>query len=230
MLSAVKRYKRLVSGALARCFPRTSAYVQSEEELILRRWPGSTPKQASKRVAKQTGKSSAAGRKAKQTEAPAKPRTKPRKPASEGIYGPAKMSVEDQQIQAMRLRVGRAVEAGVICAPSDEQWAMILSDSPVTRIFAGAGSGKSTTLVLRVVFMLCHLDIPPERLTVISFTNASCAQLREQLVRVLSFWNFEFDPARARQCVRTFHSAMAVLTKAVLGKPAWFEQLDEKGA
>ena len=230
MLSAVKRYKRLVSGALARCFPRTSAYVQSEEELILRRWPGSSPKQASKRVAKQTGKTPAAGRKAKQTEAPAKPRTKPRKPASEGIYGPAKMSVEDQQIQAMRLRVGRAVEAGVICAPSDEQWAMILSDSPVTRIFAGAGSGKSTTLVLRVVFMLCHLEVPPERLTVISFTNASCAQLREQLVRVLSFWNFEFDPARARQCVRTFHSAMAVLTKDVLGKPAWFEQLDEKGA
>ena len=130
----------------------------------------------------------------------------------------------------MRLRVGRAVEAGVICAPSEEQWAMILCDSPVTRIFAGAGSGKSTTLVLRVVYMLCHLEISPERLTVISFTNASCAQLREQLIRVLGFWNVDFDPASARQCVRTFHSAMAVLAKEVLGKPAWFEQLDEKNA
>ncbi|HBM10834.1 MAG TPA: DNA helicase UvrD, partial [Pseudomonas sp.] len=130
----------------------------------------------------------------------------------------------------MRLRVGRAVDAGVIRAPSDEQWAMILEESPATRIFAGAGSGKSTTLVLRVVFMLCHLDIPPERLTVISFTNASCAELREQLIRVLGFWNFDFDLARARQCVRTFHSAMAVLAKDLLGKPQWFEQLDEKGA
>ncbi|HCJ28476.1 MAG TPA: DNA helicase UvrD, partial [Pseudomonas sp.] len=130
----------------------------------------------------------------------------------------------------MRLRVGRAVEAGVIRAPSDEQWAMIFSDSPVTRIFAGAGSGKSTTLVLRVVFMLCHMGVVPERLTVISFTNASCTQLREQLIRVLGFWNFDFDPAQARQCVRTFHSAMGVLTKEVLGKPVWFEQLDDKGA
>lgn len=236
MLSAVKRYKLLLSGALARCFPRTSAYLQSEDELVLRRWPSATASTA-KRAAKQPGTPSAkVGRTPKQSAGtkPANKRaaeqgTAPRA-SSEGIYGPAKLAVDDPQVQAMRLRVGRAVEAGVVCAPSDEQWAMILSDSPVTRIFAGAGSGKSTTLVLRVVFMLCHMGIAPERLTVISFTNASCAQLREQLVRVLGFWNFDFDPASARQCVRTFHSAMAVLAKDVLGKPVWFEQLDEKGA
>ncbi len=234
MLSAVKRYKLLVSGALARYFPRTSAYLESEEELVLRRWPSAGSKQAAKRAVKQTGKPPVkVGRNVKKAEVAAKspkPRAKPRKPASDGIYGPAKMQVEASQVQAMRLRVGRAVEAGVIRAPSDEQWAMIFSDSPVTRIFAGAGSGKSTTLVLRVVFMLCHMGVVPERLTVISFTNASCTQLREQLIRVLGFWNFDFDPAQARQCVRTFHSAMGVLAKEVLGKPVWFEQLDDKGA
>ncbi|MCQ4315917.1 DNA helicase UvrD [Stutzerimonas zhaodongensis] len=245
MLSAVKRYKLLLSGALARCFPRTSAYVQSEEDLVLRRWPsaadgkGATAKKNAKQVVKRPGKqpgrvsAKKTGRAPKQqtseSEKTAKPKSRSRQ-ASDGIYGPAKMPVEDSQVQAMRLRVGRAVEAGVIAAPSEEQWKMILNDSPVTRIFAGAGSGKSTTLVLRVVFMLCHMDIAPERLTVISFTNASCAQLRDQLVRVLSFWNFDFDPASAKHCVRTFHSAMAVLAKEVLGKPVWFEQLDEKGA
>ena len=222
MLSAVKRYKLLVSGALARCFPRTSAHLRSEEGAVLfRRWSVADAKQSIESVGKP---------KARAPRKPSKPRAKPRKPASEGIYGPARMAVDNPQIQAMRLRVGKAVEAGVICAPSDEQWAMILSDSPVTRIFAGAGSGKSTTLVLRVVFMLCHLEIPPQRLTVISFTNASCAQLREQLLQVLGFWNFAFDPVQARRCVRTFHSAMGVLAKDVLGDPRWFEQLDEKGA
>ena len=233
MFSAVKRYKLLVSGALARCFPRTSAYLQSEEELLVRRWPNAVSKQTLPRTSKKSAAAAKIGRATKSpagTATPAKPRAKARKPASEGIYGPAKLTVDEQQIQAMRLRVGRAVEAGVICAPSDEQWAMILEDSPVTRIFAGAGSGKSTTLVLRVVFMLCHLGIAPERLTVISFTNASCTQLREQLIRVLGFWNFDFDPASARQCVRTFHSAMAAMARDVLGKPVWFEQLDEKGA
>ncbi|BAP79526.1 helicase [Pseudomonas sp. MT-1] len=240
MLSAVKRYKLLVSSALARCFPRTSAYVQSEDDLILRRWPDAGVKSGGKsgHPGKKVRKAKSAAKPTRRTDTAAsaapkvasKPRTKARKPAGDGIYGPAKLSVNEQQIQAMRLRVGRAVDAGVIRAPSDEQWAMILEESPATRIFAGAGSGKSTTLVLRVVFMLCHLDIPPERLTVISFTNASCAELREQLIRVLGFWNFDFDLARARQCVRTFHSAMAVLAKDLLGKPQWFEQLDEKGA
>ncbi|MGE6530085.1 UvrD-helicase domain-containing protein [Pseudomonas sp. NPDC077382] len=233
MFSAVKRYKLLVSGALARCFPRTSAYLQSEEELLVRRWPNAVSKQTLPRTSKKSDAAAKIGRATKSpagTATPAKPRAKARKPASEGIYGPAKLTVDEQQIQAMRLRVRRAVEAGVICAPSNEQWAMILEDSPVTRIFAGAGSGKSTTLVLRVVFMLCHLGIAPERLTVISFTNASCTQLREQLIRVLGFWNFDFDPASARQCVRTFHSAMAAMARDVLGKPVWFEQLDEKGA
>lgn len=222
MLSAVKRYKLLVSKALARCFPRTSAHLRAEEGAVLfARWSGAGTKQSAK----------PAGKPQRQVvRKPQTPRAKPRKTTAEGIYGPAKMAVESQQVQAMRLRVSKAVEAGVICAPSDEQWAMIISDSPVTRVFAGAGSGKSTTLVLRVVFMLCHMDIPPERLTVISFTNASCAQLRDQLTRVLDFWNFDFDPAQARRCVRTFHSAMGVLAKEVLGNPQWFEQLDEKGA
>ncbi len=235
MLSAVKRYKLLVSSALARCFPRTSAYVQSEEELILRRWPdgrkASTAKPA--KGLKAPAKSAKAVKSPRPRQATAKPRAQTRKAkssAGEGLYGPAKLAVDTQQIQAMRLRVGRAVEAGVVRAPSDEQWRMILDDSPVTRIFAGAGSGKSTTLILRVVFMLCHLNVPPERLTVISFTNASCAELRDQLTRVLGFWNVDFDPAQVRQCVRTFHSAMAVLAKASLGKPQWFEQLDQKGA
>lgn len=232
MFSAVKRYKLLVSGALARCFPRTSAYLQSEEDLLVRRWPNAVSQKALPR----TSKKSAAAKIGRTTKSPAgpatpaKPRAKARQSVIEGIYGPAKLTVDEQQIQAMRLRVGRAVEAGVICAPSDEQWAMILEDSPVTRIFAGAGSGKSTTLVLRVVFMLCHMGIAPERLTVISFTNASCTQLREQLIRVLGFWNFDFDPASAQQCVRTFHSAMAAMARDTLGKPVWFEQLDEKGA
>ena len=47
----------------------------------------------------------------------------------------------------MRERVAQAVSAGLIGAPSDEQWAMILCRAPLARIFAGAGSGKSSTLV-----------------------------------------------------------------------------------
>jgi len=246
MLSAVERYKRLISGALARYFPHTTAYLRAEREaapqkkvsgalfnVAQRRPAGWPPGMAGhKKPATRSNKGAAAARKSKAStvKQPAKPRAKTAKASSQGIYGPGLMAVDAAQIQAMRSRVAQAVEAGVVSAPSEEQWAMILSNHPLTRIFAGAGSGKSTTLVLRLVFMLCHLGIQPERLTVISFTNASCAQLREQLLKVLGFFHYPFAAAQARQCVRTFHSAMGGMAKALLGNPRWFEQLDDKHA
>ena len=228
MFSAVKRYRALVAGVLQRCFPRTSAHLRDEDELLFRRW-GGAPGKANKATASKRRVKPATKSKSK-PEGPPRAAAKPRKAAAQGIYAAAQLKVEDAQVQAMRDRVEQAVAAGIISAPSQEQWAMILSRSPVTRIFAGAGSGKSTTLLLRVVFMLCHMGVEPGRLTVISFTNASCAQLREQLVRVLGFWQVPFDAQQARQCVRTFHSAMAQLAREVLERPVWFEQLDDKAA
>jgi superfamily I DNA/RNA helicase len=218
MLSAVKRYKALFSSALARYFPRTTEYLRAEREAAARL---RQPQPRAKRPAS-TGKSKAGGRKKKASDGPA--------PAATGIYSSARLKISETLIEAMRTRVGEAVAAGLIGAPSDEQWAMILCRAPLARIFAGAGSGKSTTLLLRVVFLLCHLQIPAASLTVISFTNASCTELRSQLLRLLAFWQFPFDEAQARQCVRTFHSAMAQQVKLLLGAPSWFEQLGGAGS
>ncbi|MHA6493653.1 UvrD-helicase domain-containing protein [Pseudomonas borbori] len=218
MSSAVERYKRLLSGALARYFPRTTAYLRAERE--------AATAQAKPRARQSKGAAGARKPKAGGAKKPAKPRTK----TAGAIYGSGLLKVTEAQVQAMRAKVAEAAKARVISAPSDEQWAMILADQPLTRIFAGAGSGKSTTLVLRVVFMLCHLGIKPEQLTVISFTNASCAQLREQLLKVLRFFHYPFDAAQARHCVRTFHSAMGVMARQALSGPRWFEQLDDRQA
>lgn len=227
MLSAVKRYKLLVTGALTRCFPRTAEYLQSgTESALFKRWPSDTATPAAK-----TGRKAKPAAKAGASAPPtSKPRAKARKAAGEGIYSATALTLEDTQVRAMREQVSKAVVAGLIGAPSDEQWAMILARGAVTRVFAGAGSGKSTTLLLRLVFMLCHLGVAPERLTVISFTNASCAELRQQLLKLLGFWQFPFDEQQARRCVRTFHSAMGALARDTLGSPKWFEQLDERSA
>ncbi|MDG1582648.1 UvrD-helicase domain-containing protein [Pseudomonas sp. GOM6] len=213
MLSTVKRYQALLSSTLARYFPRTSEYLRAEREAAARL---RQPQPRAKRPAN-SSKTKTGGRKQKASDGPA--------PAPIGIYSSARLKIDESQIAAMRERVAEAVAAGLIGAPSDEQWAMILCRAPLARIFAGAGSGKSTTLLLRVVFMLCHLRIPATSLTVISFTNASCAELRGQLLRLLAFWQFPFDEGQARQCVRTFHSAMALQAKALLATPNWFEQL-----
>ena len=210
MLSAVARYKQLLSSTLARYFPHTTAYLRAEREAAQPRKP----------ARKQSKKKSTVGKKAGSRT------TTSGKPGPAGIYPATRLKIEAAQVQAMRERVAQAVSARLIGAPSNEQWAMILCRAPLARIFAGAGSGKSSTLVLRVVFLLCHLEVDPKRLTVISFTNASCSELRERLQRLLDFWHY---PQDARQCVRTFHAAMATLAKEHLGNPRWFEQLDDPG-
>ena len=48
--------------------------------------------------------------------------------------------------------------------------------------------------------------------------------------KVLGCFNFPFDQAQARQCVRTFHSAMGAMAKSLLDNPRWFEQLDDPQA
>jgi DNA helicase-4 len=227
MLSAIQRYQLQFTAALTRYFPRTSAYLRAEGQAA---WLHSPRPRPGKAAAAATTKSPA--RSAAAAKQPAKPRAKnPTNPAKgSAIYGPTLMVVDATQIAAMRMRVSQAVAAGIVSPPSDEQWAMILGRNPLTRVFAAAGSGKSSTLLLRLVFMLCHLQIAPEQLTVISFTNASCVQLREQLLKILAFWPYPFDPAQARQCVRTFHSAMGVLAKTALHSPRWFEQLASSAA
>lgn len=219
MESAVERYKRLVAEALARYFPRTTEYLRAEREASQPK-PGTRGKAKGK--ARAPAKRSAKPKPDGDAPAPKRPRA-----AAAGIYGSATAPDEQHAID-MRQRVAQAAAHGIVSLPSDEQWAMILAPEPLTRIFAGAGSGKSTTLVLRVVYMLCHLGIDAEKVTVISFTNASCAQLREQLVKLLGYWGHPFDAAQARQCVRTFHSAMGTLAKVALKNPRWFEQLDER--
>ncbi|MCU1716190.1 DEAD/DEAH box helicase [Pseudomonas sp. 5P_3.1_Bac2] len=234
MPSPVQRYKRLFAAALARLFPNTTAYLRADREaqaslraahIKAKPAPGKARAKAPAKqaAAKSAGKAEANADKPKR-KAPARSKTLP------GIYGPAMLPVAAAQITAMRAQVEQAVVAGSLQAPSPEQWAMILSSHPLTRIFAGAGSGKSTTLVLRVLFMLTQLGIKPEQMTVISFTNTSCAELREQLLKTAKSLGYPLEQSQARIMVRTFHSAMAVQAKALLGSPSWFEQLHEQDA
>ncbi len=110
MLSAVARYKQLLSSALARYFPRTTAYLRAEREAAQPRKP----------VRKQSRKKSAGNKKASGH------KSANGKPGPAGIYPATRLKIEDAQLQAMRERVAQAVSAGLIGAPSDEQWAMIL--------------------------------------------------------------------------------------------------------
>ncbi|MCH8618025.1 UvrD-helicase domain-containing protein [Undibacterium sp. TS12] len=147
----------------------------------------------------------------------------------QSVYGPQKFEITDEMRRNMQKEVADAVAKRIIPPPTDDQWKMIFADGPATCITAGAGSGKSTTLILRVIFMLKHLKIQKNEITVVSFTTAACEDLRYTLVKVIKHWgdsSFEYEDAK--KLVRTFHSMLLQMSKRILGKIDFFENLKVK--
>lgn len=62
MLSTVRRYRQLLGGMLARCFPRTAAYLRDEREAALFHPQPQRPPKAAKAASGRTRKAPAAGR------------------------------------------------------------------------------------------------------------------------------------------------------------------------
>lgn len=163
-------------------------------------------------------------------------RSVPQVIADTALYGPDRFPVTAEMIAAMRAEVAQAVESGKISPPTEAQWAMILSDHPATCVVAGAGSGKSTTLVLRVIFMICHLKIRPRSMTVVSFTKASCTELREKVHKVLTIdhWKAQLHPDDvtslpiiAQYLVSTFHSVLNRMARGEFPGMRWFDFLKD---
>ncbi|MCC5051271.1 UvrD-helicase domain-containing protein [Xanthomonas campestris] len=155
------------------------------------------------------------------------------KAVDDGLYGPSRLG-DVSTATLMKTDVEQKVAGGLIKAPTDEQWEMILTDHPATCVSAGAGSGKSTTLVLRIVYMLVYLKIPDHELTVISFTKDSCVELRKKLIEVLSLWRHGITSpvweSWAKERVRTFHSVLYWQAVHALPGRKFFENLKNSTA
>ena len=63
-------------------------------------------------------------------------------------------------------------------APSDEQWAAITSPLRPTVVVAGAGSGKTTLMAQRVVWLVATGKVRPEEVLGLTFTTKAAAELR----------------------------------------------------
>jgi len=107
--------------------------------------------------------------------------------------------------------------------PTDSQWDMILSPARSTRVIAGAGSGKSSSLSLRVVLLHKYLSIPIDQITVVTFTRASRADMLKKLTRDFERFGLSLDEKAAKSIVRTFHSL--IISQVGMYSSTFFEQI-----
>jgi DNA helicase-2/ATP-dependent DNA helicase PcrA len=63
--------------------------------------------------------------------------------------------------------------------------AILATDGPVL-IIAGPGSGKTFTLVERIVYLIKHRSIAPESLFVVTFTDKAARELTTRISNRLS--------------------------------------------
>ncbi|WP_347906056.1 UvrD-helicase domain-containing protein [Pseudomonas purpurea] len=105
--------------------------------------------------------------------------------------------------------------------PSAAQWKMIFSDTPSTSVIAGAGAGKSTTLVMRILLLTHYLGFELDSLTVVTFTRESRKDFINKLIELFALWGRTVSAKDARDLVRTFHSRILPMVRSLPG----FERL-----
>jgi superfamily I DNA/RNA helicase len=120
-----------------------------------------------------------------------------------------------------RIKADVALNLPAHAQPTAAQWKMIFSDTPSTYVIAGAGAGKSTSLVLRVLLLHHYLGFELSSMTVVTFTRESRKDFINKLIEVMSLWGHTLSLREAREVVRTFHSRILPLVRSLPG----FEQL-----
>lgn len=97
-----------------------------------------------------------------------------------------------------------------------EQSAVIGAGLEPTLVVAGAGSGKTETLSLRILYLLDNAralfgrDISPEEILCLTFTRKAAAEIAERADKRVSML-FGADPARAHVSVSTYNAYAAAL-------------------
>ena len=81
--------------------------------------------------------------------------------------------------------------------------AILATDGPVL-IIAGPGSGKTFTLVERIVYLITHKSVAPESLLVVTFTDKAARELTTRISNRLAELNIQFN--LNEMYLGTFHS------------------------
>ena len=127
-----------------------------------------------------------------------------------------------------------ASPAGAADELNEEQRAAVAAEEPAVAVVAGPGTGKTRTLVSRIVHLVLDLSVMPSNITAVTFTNKAAAEMRERLEKALGGKRLVRE-----MTIGTFHSiglrlleeqgTAAVLADAEDAQAVAAEILEEQG-
>jgi len=82
---------------------------------------------------------------------------------------------------------------------NERQKEAILYNNGPLLILAGAGSGKTRVLTHKIAYLIDELDVLPEEILAITFTNKAAKEMKERIYQLIGKETFKIQ-------VSTFHS------------------------
>ncbi|MFM0179037.1 UvrD-helicase domain-containing protein [Paraburkholderia aspalathi] len=133
------------------------------------------------------------------------------------LYEGRPLEFEDSKKDAARRFLHRRdPTTGKVRGPSEAQEQLIFARERGVSVLAGAGSGKSTSLVSRLLFMRHQLDIRYSQISVFTFTRKSRADFIKKLIEESSHWPRPIGEKLAQRLVRTFHSKALAMARGAM--------------
>ena len=86
-----------------------------------------------------------------------------------------------------------------------QQIDIVLDESDYLLVVAAAGSGKTCTIVAKVLYLIEYKKVKPEDILLISFTNETVSELRKQIQKIMNYSVF----------IMTFHKLGLEIIKSV---------------
>lgn len=105
-----------------------------------------------------------------------------------------------------------------------QQLAAVSTDKQYVRVVAGAGSGKTRVLTYRISYLISEMNVDPNKIVAIAFTNKVAAEMKERALKILNGVGGGIN-------VSTFHSWCAKFLRKeidVLGFPNNFTIMDDE--
>ncbi len=84
---------------------------------------------------------------------------------------------------------------------NQEQWQAVTAQESAIAVIAGPGTGKTRTLVYRIIYLIEQCGVPPAHITAVTFTNKAAREMRERLQA-----HFSDKRTVKKITIGTFHS------------------------
>lgn len=99
--------------------------------------------------------------------------------------------------------------------PTEEQWKAVVTPTTSALTIGIAGTGKTTVMMLRAVYLHVYLQIPLDEMTILAVTKDNRFEVIAELTRLFARWGVELSREQGLALVKTPCGALLQITRSV---------------